>query len=487
MSNRRQFLKRASLLPAAAFLPGTLAMSSPSSDQAIRIRGHVHASGEGLENVVVTDGLNVTQTDEEGRYELTSDGRRDFVYLSLPAGYQIPTHPTGTAHFYQDIHPDQHGEAEAVFELAPRRQSDEHHSFFLLADPQTQDMEEVRRFQEQTAPDVRALVRSYDRPTFGIGCGDLMFDHLELYPEYEQTVDMMEAPFFQVVGNHDLVYEGRTTEAAYATFQRYFGPDYYSFNAGEVHYVVLNDVFWHGSGYIGYLTGDQLAWLKADLDTVEEGRTVVVALHIPVLGTQFRREGRESPPLGGAVQNREVLYELLAPYKAHILSGHTHENEHVFEGGAHEHVHGAVCGAWWSGPICHDGTPKGYGVYDVRGSDVRWRYKSTGHDFDYQLRVYPQGADPEAPREIVANVWDWDPEWDVAWYEDGARRGAMARRVGLDPLAIELHAGTEDPPRRPWVDPQRTGHLFYAPASPAARTVHVEATDRWGRTYTAKL
>ena len=95
--------------------------------------------------------------------------------------------------------------------------------------------------------------------------------------------------------------------------------------------------------------------------------------------------------------------------EAHLISGHTHENEHVFEGGIHEHVHGAVCGAWWSGPICYDGTPNGYGIYEVRGEQITWQYKSTGYDRSYQMRVYDRGSDPSAPGELVANIWDADP------------------------------------------------------------------------------
>jgi hypothetical protein len=186
-----------------------------------------------------------------------------------------------------------------------------------------------------------------------------------------------------------------------------------------------------------------------------------------------------------AVQNREALYRLLEPFRSHILAGHTHENEHVFEGGAHEHVVGTVCGAWWSGPICYDGTPNGYGVYEVRGEEITWRHKSTGRPADHQLRLYPPGADPKAPDEIVANVWDWDPSWTVTWFEDGERRGAMARRVGLDPLSVELHTGPDLPARRTWVEPMPTAHLFYAPIARATREVRVEARDRFGRTYAA--
>jgi hypothetical protein len=63
----------------------------------------------------------------------------------------------------------------------------------------------------------------------------------------------------------------------------------------------------------------------------------------------------------------------------------------------------------------------------------------------------------------------------------------MSRRRGLDPLSVELHAGPALPPRRTWVEPYITDHLFYAPVSPDARDLRVEATDRFGRTYTATL
>lgn len=103
------------------------------------------------------------------------------------------------------------------------------------------------------------------------------------------------------------------------------------------------------------------------------------------------------------------------------------------------------------------------------------------------MRLYPHGADPAAPDEIVANVWDWDPEWQVVWYEDGQRKGRMSRRTGRDPSSIELHEGPELPLRRTWVEPNRTGHLFYAPASREADKITVEATDRFGRVHAVEL
>jgi hypothetical protein len=371
-----------------------------------------------------------------------------------------------------------------VFELSERDRPDDRHVALLFPDPQTENEQETAWLHEKTVPDVRSLtddMRGVE--VFGIGCGDIMYDDLSLFPEYERAVQRMGVPFFQVVGNHDLDQGNFSDEESTATFSRHFGPRYYSFDRGEVHYIVLDDVFWHGSGYIGYLTADQLKWLEADLTRVEAGRTVIVALHIPVLGSRHLRRGERNPGHSVAVMNRETLYRMLEPYDAHVLSGHMHENEHLFERGVHEHVSGTVCGAWWSGPICGDGTPSGYSVYEVNGSEVSWRYKCTGHGFDYQIRAYPRGADPRAPDEIVANVWDWDPGWTVVWYEGGERRGQMARRTGHDPLSVKLHTGPDLPPRRGWVEPYLTRHLFYAPVPPTAEKITVEATDRFGRVY----
>ena len=51
-------------------------------------------------------------------------------------------------------------------------------------------------------------------------------------------------------------------------------------------------------------------------------------------------------------------------------------------------------------------------------------------------------------QELVANVWDADEAWTVVWYEDGERRGPMARRIGFDPVSLRIHPGDELPPRR---------------------------------------
>lgn len=448
-------------------------------------RGVVRAAGRGLPGVPVTDGFQYVTTDSDGGFTLPLHPWARFVYLSLPAGYAIPTHPSGTARLFAPV-PPEGKEFETVFELTPLPDSDEVHHFLLLADPQTETLEEVGLLRE-TMAEIARWAREVEGMKFAFSCGDIVFDHVELFPAYESVVELTGIPFFQVAGNHDVDRGALVDALSLETFSRHFGPAYYSFDRGAIHYVVLDDVFWYGPGYIGYLTGEQLAWLEQDLSFVEPGRTVVVVLHIPLAGTRHERTGAPEPPPFGVVMNREALYELLRPYRVHVLSGHTHENEHVLRDGVHEHIHGAVCGAWWSGPICFDGTPCGYGVYEVRGEEIRWRYQCTGKPAEHQMRLYPPGSLPAHAGDVIVNLWDLEPGWKLRAWNDRGDAVPVLRIVARDPLSTKLHEGEDLPPKRPWVEPQPTAHMLRLPPPPGSRTVTLEAEDRFGRVYRESL
>lgn len=494
MTSRRDFIRTLGGIAASVALsPETVLADpyrrwgTPPPAPDLRVRGLVRSGGRGLPRVGLSDGFSVVETDAEGRFELVTSSHRGFVSVSLPSGHRIPVTPEGLSALHRPLRLDG-GEQEVVFDLEPLSIDDTRHTALVLPDIQTEDAVDMARFHAESVPDVAATVRAQgERPVHALAAGDIMWDELELYPDYIEGVNRTGAPFFQVVGNHDLDFEGESDELTTRTFSRFFGPRYYSFDRGAVHYVVLDDVLWHGSGYIGYLGHDQLHWLEHDLARVEAGRPVIVVTHIPVLGTRFARDGEASPGGSVSITNRDALYRLLEPFQAHVVVGHTHENDHLWEHGVHEHVSGTVCGAWWSGEICADGTPNGYSVYEVDGEEVRWRYKATGRADDHQMRLYGRGADPTSPDEFVANVWDADPDWRVVWYEGGDRRGPMARRIGLDPRSVAEHTGPELPARRSWVDPYPTYHLYHAPVAPDHGEITVEATDRFGRSYTETL
>lgn len=449
----------------------------------VRVRGQVLGGGRPLARVAVSDGLTVAVTDRDGRYSLLADPRMPGVWASVPTGYRLPITGHGTLRLHHPIGRDDDQRVDFALERDP--QDWDRHAFAALADTQTLDEHDMARLHAETVPAVHAAVEELGgRPAFGVAVGDIMYDRLDLFPEYERAVQRIGIPFAQVVGNHDLDMQASLDDDSTRTFSRHFGPAWYSFNRGQVHYVVLDDILWFGTGYIAHLGREQLEWLRADLALLEPGSTVIVFIHIPLASSMPERNGL--PVDSHRLTNAGVLWRLLEPFRAHVLSGHTHELEHQFVGErAHEHVLGTACGAWWTGPICWDGTPNGFGVYELDGSDVRWHYRATGMPREHQLRVYPVGSDPTAPTELVANVWDWDPAWTVTWYEGADRRGGMARRPGHDPRSTLLHAGEDRPARHAWVEPMRTEHLFYAPVGPEPRPIVVEATDRFGRIYRA--
>ncbi len=488
MLNRRLFLRNIGLAGAALSMPFVSRGASDFSVPVLTLRGKVTSEGKGIAGVAVTDGRNITLTQKDGSYELLSDRTAGFVYISVPSGYEFTTQK-GCVRFYRPLTAES-GNIVSNFELQKLKVDDNKHQFVVWADTQILSEEDAALLKAGAAPDLRDLVQQLGTGALvhGIGCGDLVWDKFELFEDYKEALEITGVPFFNVIGNHDIDFDGRTDELSSTTFKKQFGPTYYSFNRGKIHYVVLDDVFFIGKNkdFIGYLTETQLSWLEQDLALIKKGSTVVVCLHIPTdTGAARRYDVKEA--LGGTVSNRKQLYKMLEPFNVHIMSGHTHENEKIVGPKHIEHVHGTVCGAWWTGPICTDGSPGGYAVYEVNGDDISWYYKSTGKPRDHQLRVYGMGKSPEYPDAVMANVWNWDPAWRIEWYEDGKARGPMKQLTAFDPLAIELHKGAELPAKHKWVEPTLTDHLFICTPASGAKQVIVKATDRFGKVYQEKI
>lgn len=484
---RRSFLRNFSLATIVLGAPA-IGNSTAANAKQRTVSGKVHSKGKGIAGVAVTDGYSVVSTDAQGNYSFDVHTNAEFVYISTPAGYAF-NQQNHVAWFYQSLAADQLN-AKADFSLDKLSVDDTKHQFVVWADTQMISQSDCDQLKATAVPDLKALVASYPKDSLfhGIGCGDLVWDKFQFFKDYKEAIAATGVTFFNVIGNHDMDLDARTDDYSAKTFKQQFGPTYYSYNRGQVHYVVLDDVFFVGTAkkYIGYITESQLQWLENDLKLVKPGTTVVLSVHIPT-NTGAARRAKKEEEMGGVVTNRKQLYKILASYKVHIMSGHTHFNEAWEEDNIMEHNHGTVCGAWWTGPICGDGTPMGYGVYEVNGGDIQWYYKSTGKDKEHQLRVYEKGRLKEAPTEIVANVWNWDTKWKVEWWEDGAAKGAMEQRVARDPWAIELYAGPGLPVKHKFVEPTLADHLFFAKPSANAKQITVKATDRFGKVYSETI
>lgn len=479
-----------SLLFLFLFLIGANRLAAQSPSFHVLLKGKVtDNNGRPLAQVAVTDGTNIVYTNTAGQYRLESTREAMFVYLTIPAGYEIPT-VDNMAAFYREIKPVK-GVFTANFILQKLKQSDGRHYALVWADPQINNIEEAGQLHATAVPDTRehAAVLSQTAPVHGIAAGDLSWDAPPIIPEYWKAIKAAGIPFFQVLGNHDMDINVRSDELSDSTFRKSMGPTWYSFNRGKAHYIVLDNVFYYSDGYnyMGYITEKQFKWLEQDLRRVKPGSLVFVSMHISAYTNEKARTKAAADHPGDVTVNRRFLYNLLKPYKAHFLTGHTHYNENIIHDNIYEHIHAAVCGTWWISPLCGDGTPRGYGVYEINGDSVSWYYKTIGKDKNYQMRVYNKGSYQKTPNDIAVNVWNYDEAWKVEWYEDGVLKGAMRRETEYDAAVTELLTGPNRPAKYPWAKPLLTDHLFFATPSAQAKTGRIVVTDRFGKKYEEQL
>ena len=510
MSDRRNFI-RTSLMAAAGIAASDTLLAKPLANlqnkpkkktkgmpanqqqlqnvnglKTLLVKGKVTSVGYPLQDVVISDGLNCTTTDKDGTYSLLTDIRREYLFMSIPSGQKIPVFSNYIPEFSYPISKIDEKEPYVEFRVIPEEGDDKKHNFLLLADPQVLDDKDLQRFYAETVYDIKDFINEQKLTNvFSVGCGDIVYDHLELYEQFKQYYSIAKVPFFAVPGNHDTDKKSQSDEGSSETFQNQMAPRYYSFNKGEVHYVVLDDVFYHGSGYIGYLEKDQMDWLKNDLSYIPKGKTVILFTHIPPYNTEHTRLGESKPRVSTALMNREGLYKLLDGYKSYIITGHMHEMEFIKDGGAEIHVCGAVCGAWWTADICGDGTPNGYMVYSVDGDKLTWQYKATKKPFDHQIRIFNELNTDK--KRVLANVWGANKDWKINLYADGQKKGEMTQILDKDPLSQSLFDGPELPKKHKWVDSYINYHMYEYKLESAAQNIVVEAVSDQGKTFTQTL
>ena len=432
-------------------------------------------AGNPIAGVAVSDGFNVTTTNNEGYYFMNVSEYAWYIYLSLPAEYEVPINHYGQPCFYQKY---DRFDDEYNFTLKPLAGGkEEQFALFAFGDPQVSSSAKVGYFKNEAIPSIKRHadeVKAQGLPCYGITLGDIISNgssnNDEAYRDDMRdgfAVSKCGLPVFQVMGNHDHIHCNESKPLAldarspsiFLKHQRnhedMFGPVNYSFNRGDVHIVGMRDMIHtsivDGSHHYGFTT-EQYEWLKQDLALVPKDKMVVLCVHIQLLNRTARYVSE--------------VHQLLNQFnEAHILSGHTHINrnyEHSLEGLSttkiYEHNAGAVCGRWWSASnMCGDGTPNGYqvliaGKNSTGGTFTNWYFIGI-HDgqnrIDQQMRVYrgnaiTGGPIPENEADnpygvegyyafnypedyILANVYNADKRWKIEVFEDDVKTGEMTR------------------------------------------------------------
>ena len=451
----------------------------------IKVKGRVLCAGKGVEGVWVTDGEAFAKTDAKGRYFLEADNSNKFVYISVPKGYYSASE-RGVVKFYEPM--PEGKKASVDFKLYKREENESSQAIIVTADPQVAHEKEFAKLRKGV-DDIKETIASYSksgRMLHGICAGDLTANKYSWFDNYNMLMDSTGIVFRNVMGNHDFANYGRSYETSFGEWEKMYGPTYFSYDIGEVHYVFLNDNFYIGRQwyYIGYLDEKQLSWLEKDLSHVKPGSTVFAVFHIPATCSPEDRKNFSYKQAAEILANKEGLFELLKPFDTHIINGHTHTTfNQIVRDNLYVHVIPALCGAWWQGPICTDGTPIGYSVFEIdEGKVSNFYYKTQGQLKDFQAKLYTGKDSKQYEGYAVANIWAWDDSWKVEFTIDGKPAPAAERFTTIDHDAKHYYSTAEDLDYK-WVGPTPADHYFRVPLPEGASEISIKVTDHFGKEY----
>lgn len=495
----------------------------------------------GVAGVVVSNGCNTVLTDSAGDYQI-SLAPTEILFISKPADYSTPVDENNIPQFFYRHYPN--GTPNEIngtsvewlwpvieptgilpdsidFPLFPSTMANENFLAHGFADTQAQYGTGQDMVREEL---VNPLIGNPYGVKFGLTVGDVVFDNLDLYERHKAMMGLMAIPQWYLPGNHDMNFESPNGYFANETYKKHFGPTYYSFDYGNVHFVMLNNVEYAGEGkdfgrseYRGYINPIQLQWLQSDLNHIPPEKLLVIASHIPLIAEA--NDGISEPTTGPNTENFSELLQILEPFE-HIygLAGHDTSNSFKVEV---NHNHGwtgspwiahtlaEVRGSGWvRGPkdlrgvrdaMMEDGNPNGFYVLKFNNTKLTPEFIPfpSGPDGTNRMRIMLDPIIDQAEggsihrgslsddTKIVVNLFDGGVR-DMVWASlDGAADQLMTYTVRTDPfieLLFEEFLNSDDA----YPTPDRSSHIWELPL-PAGLNIGlhhivVSSTDEFGQT-----
>ena len=497
------------------------------------VYGIVTCDGKGVPDVLVSDGELIVKTDANGIYQLKSAKKWRYVFVILPSGYEVPT---------QGILPEFHAALSQGAGVAERRDfqlvkvDNDKFTLFVLGDMHLANRNGDLNQFKGVATTLNSCIAKAGGSRYCLTLGDMTWDlywysNSYTFPQYLETANthFQDIAFFHTMGNHDNDMNSVGDYEKAFRYTRDIAPTFYSFNLGQVHFIVLDNIDYNNVGtgadnrgeYVLDYTAEQMAWLSKDLSFVDKATPVVITSHAPLsrpTGASSFNDKYMSGADSAGEANMADFISALSGYNVHFLSGHTHN---VFNrrhnASFTEHNEGAICASWWwSGKetpglhLSQDGTPGGFAVWEFNGKQIRHHYQAAGHDENYQFRAYDMNevkkvVTPEAGNNtskfspfvkamsgypantILVNAWDFDEDWTISITENG-KELSVSKDYAYDPAHImALSAPRCKATSSPNFLTTQWPHFFKAQASSASSTVVVTLTDRNGKQYTETM
>ena len=420
---RRDFLRAAAGLGLTVGSHETLAQLSAEVPVGT-LRGRVRSDGVPLAGVRVSDGRRVALTDGQGRYRLeVGPDSGPFLFVSTPRGYW-------TDEFYAPLATVVEAGAHD-FALRPMRQADRFRCVFIADMHLEGGGHRIPKMMASIA-EINAL---QPRPAFVWAQGDICLQG-HAGEDYLRCMSRLRMPVRNGPGNHEMMMAEADPKAEYRAL---FGPPYYSFDWGRVHFIVLdgNKVIPGDSGWEnvhGIIEGTELEWLRADLASTPSDMAILAGIHIPIASTYPERRGHEpkGAPYWEVINDEEVM-ELLAAHNVRaVFQGHMHENERLTVKGVEFVESISLAGSWWQSgegfERAPDGVPRGYRIIEVDGVDARHRFYSSAEshvDREAEFVGLEQGLAARRDARLVLNCYDAPNEAVAEVRIDGGRWRSM--------------------------------------------------------------
>lgn len=516
--------------------------------------------GRPVAGVVVSDGFSLTTTDSKGEYALKTKQIIGNIFICQPSGYDIPIEGV-LPQFWKPF--DTSLQSNDKYDFTLNVSDNREYELYALGDFHLCDRRAIFDLAQfkifaQELNAALASARERGKKAYVLTLGDMTWDiywdassgykncnfDLAAYKKFINEVITEPVAFYHTIGNHDHDYRGIGDKDSVIPYLKEMGPAYYSFNLGKVHYIVLDDVVSTNNGTIkgrgcnNSLTKEQINWVKKEMAYVPADAPVVVSMHMQAL--KFTPGNGEVT--GYRTQMLGELIKAIGNHKVHFVTGDTHMTNNAGRPSdlVSEHNANAVCSTWWwtgrlvktdtpyAFQMSRDGSPAGYTVYDVKDTQMTWRYKGIGLSENKQFKTYDmnkvvinsslfpgkdkyaQAIDKDATKAgydkassdnlVYINVWNYDPSWTISvteliyGYDD-----APTIRI---PLEVSYAGDVYDPCHLVAYNALRyaeggntTGsfrtrpntHTFAVKATTPRSTLEIVVMDGFGRVYEEKM
>ncbi len=208
-------------------------------------------------------------------------------------------------------------------------------SFIQMSDPQFGMYEKDAGFAHETANFEFAIATANRlKPAFVIVTGDLVNKpgDASQIAEYKRIAAGLDPAikFYSLPGNHDV--QNEPTAESLARYREAFGPDYYTFRAGDIAGIVLNSNLEKGADKVPGEAAKMEAWFRKQLAEAKQSgaKNIIVFQHIPLFLTK-PDEDDQYFNIPKPVRARYLA--LMHEYGVHwVFAGHLHHNSEGRDG-----------------------------------------------------------------------------------------------------------------------------------------------------------